>query len=200
MRTIILITLTAVFSLTALAQNETAPLVENELKYENWHYKNVFGDGKTKLRDFAEGKKLVLVVYFAAWCHNWRHEAPLIQQLHEKYKDRGLGIIGVAEYDSVEKTRKNLNDLFVTIPAVYESESLSDRTNTKMYAYRTSVGDTRKWGSPFHVFFETSQMTEKGDVVVTRAFTVSGEVEDEKVEAFIRERLGLPRENPSTPK
>lgn len=188
----LLILLGAFFTVVAHSQNETAPLVENDIQYENWNYRNVFGDGKTKLRDFAEGKKLVLVVYFSAWCHNWRHEAPFVQMLHEKYKDSGLGVIGVAEYDSVEQTRGNLNSLSITFPTVYESDSLSERTNTKMYTYRTSVGDTRKWGSPWHIFIETSSMEAKGDVLVRRAFTVSGELEDEKVEAFVRERLGLP--------
>lgn len=200
MRIILIITLTAVFGISAFAQKETAPLVENNIQYENWNYKNVFGDGKTKLRDYAEDKKLVLVVYFAAWCHNWGHEAPFIQKLYEKYKNDGFGVIGVAEYDSVEMTRGNLQGNSITFPAVYESESLNDKTKTKMYEYRMSVGDTRKWGSPWHIFIETSKMEKKGDVLVRRAFTVSGEVEEEKVEAFVREKLGLPAETPAVVK
>lgn len=198
--TLLILTLTLVSFLPAFAQNETAPMIENDINYENWNHKNVFGEGKTKLRDFAEGKKLVLVVYFAAWCHNWRHEAPFLQKMYEKYRDQGFAIIGVAEYDSIENTKANLDKLLINFPVVYESESLSERTETKMYKYRTSVGDTRKWGSPWHIFIDPSTMEKKGDVLVRRAFTISGEVEDEKVEAFIRERLGLAPGAPATGK
>lgn len=192
MRTILAILIMTVASFApALAQNETAPLVDSSIEYENWHLKNVFDDGKTKLRDFISDKKLVLVVYFAAWCHNWRHEAPFIQKMHDKYKDQGLGVIGVAEFETVERTRTNLNELKIMFPVVYESDALSARTETKFYKYRTAVGDTRKWGSPWHIFIETASMEKKGDVIVRRAYTVSGEVQEGPVEAFIREKLGL---------
>ena len=41
-----------------------------------------------------------MVVYFAPWCGNWRHEAPVAARLYEKYKDQGFEVIGVSEYGS----------------------------------------------------------------------------------------------------
>ena len=68
-------------SLLAHAQNELAPILEKEFEYKNFEFKRVDGNGKVELREFTSGKKLVLVVYFAPWCHNWRYEAPIVQNL-----------------------------------------------------------------------------------------------------------------------
>ena len=46
------------------------------------------------------GKKLVMVLYFAPWCPNWRNEAPVAASLYEKYKAQGFEIVGVSEYGS----------------------------------------------------------------------------------------------------
>jgi thiol-disulfide isomerase/thioredoxin len=47
-----------------------------------------------------QGKKLVMVVYFAPWCPNWKNEGPVAAKLYEKYKDQGFQVIGVSEYGS----------------------------------------------------------------------------------------------------
>ena len=88
---------------SAFAQSEQAPILEKEIKYKNWTYKSVRDDREINLREFAAGKKLVLVVYFAAWCPNWKYQAPFTQKLYDKYKANGLEVIGVGEYDPILK-------------------------------------------------------------------------------------------------
>ena len=70
----------------ASAQTEQAPLQEKFFEYKTWKYKSVRDDKDIKLREFATGKKLTLVVYFAPWCGNWKHEAPFVQKMYEKYR------------------------------------------------------------------------------------------------------------------
>lgn len=182
------------FSFAARAQTEQAPILEKELKYKNWSYKSVRGDDSINLRDFARDKKLVLVVYFAPWCPNWGHEAPFAQKLHEKYKDQGLGVIGVSEYDTIEATRLDLEKKGITFPVVFESDSKFAREKTPHYEYRKDAGDTRKWGSPWNVFLNPSAISKDGDVLVKKALVVNGELIEAEAEKFIRAELGLKTE------
>jgi thiol-disulfide isomerase/thioredoxin len=187
------------FAFTASAQTgEQAPILEKEIQYKNWTYKSVRAESGAKeinLRDFAQGKKLVLVVYFAPWCANWRNEAPVAQRLYEKYKAHGFEVVGVGEYDSVEKMRASLDSLKITFPAVYESDSLAAKQTTKHYEYRKAAGDARNWGSPWNIFLEPAKLEKKGDVLLTKAHIVNGELIEAEAEAFIREKLGLAKED-----
>jgi len=176
------------------AQTEQAPIQEKEIKYKNWTYKSVSGDKETNLRDFARNKKLVMVVYFAPWCPNWKHEAPFAQKLYEKYQAHGFDVIGVGEYDTVAAMKTNLDGLKITFPAVYESDSQAAKTKTLHYDYRKTTGDTRGWGSPWNIFIEPAKLSQKGDVLLKKAFVVNGELIEAEAEKFVREKLGLPAE------
>lgn len=176
----------------ASAQNEQAPIYEKEFKYKDWTYKNVRDSGETNLRKFANGKKLVMVVYFAPWCPNWRHEAPFAQKLYEKYKANGFEVIGVAEYDTVDAVKANLDAFKITFPVVYESEARDAKQKTLHYEYRKAAGDTRNWGSPWNVFLVPSELKKKGDVLTEKAQVVNGELIELEAEKFVREKLGLP--------
>ena len=176
----------------ANAQNEYAPLQEHEFKYKNWTYKSIHDDKDINLRDFARDKKLVMVVYFAAWCPNWKYEAPVAQKLYDKYKSQGFHVIGVSEYDTIEKTKANLETLNITFPVVSESVSLDAREKTLHYEYRQKTADKRKWGSPWNLFIEKGKMEKKGDTLLKKAFIVNGELIEADVEKFIRQKLGLP--------
>lgn len=179
----------------ASAQTEQAPIQEKELNYKNWTYKNVRGDGETNLREFAKGKKLVMVVYFAPWCPNWKHEAPFAQKMYEKYKANGFEVIGVGEYDTIEKMKTHLDAFKLTFPVVYESDSTEAKQKTLHYEYRKSVGDTRNWGSPWNIFIEPGLLEKKGDTLQKKAFIVNGELIEPEAEKFIRQKLGLPAED-----
>jgi thiol-disulfide isomerase/thioredoxin len=176
----------------AHAQNEQSPIVEKEIAYKNWTYKDIRTGQDINLRDYTKGKKLTMVVYWAPWCHNWRHDEPMVLRLYEKYKDKGFGVIGVGEYDTVDSMKSFLEQYKITFPAVYESQDRSQRDKTPHYGYRQSTGDTRNWGSPYFIFLVPSSMEKKGDLLTKKTFVINGEMIEAEGEAFIRKHLKLP--------
>lgn len=174
------------------AQNEQSPIVEKEIKYRDWTYKNIRTGEAVNLREFAKGKKLVMVVYFAPWCGNWRHDAPMLQRLYDKYHANGLDIIAVGEYDPVSSMKSILDTYKITFPAVYESENRTEKQKTLHYEYRQSTGDTRGWGSPWYIFLDPAHLEKKGDTLTKKTFVINGEMIETEGEKFIREKLGLP--------
>ena len=137
-----------------------------------------------------------MVVYFAPWCHNWQHDAPMLEKLYEKYKDSGLEIVGVGEYDPVASMKSNLDSMKITFPAVYESENRTEKQKTLHYDYRKSTGDNRSWGSPWYIFLMPSVMEKKGDTLTKKTFVINGEMIEAEGEKFIRKQLGLPAMDP----
>lgn len=174
----------------AFGQNEQSPIVEKEFGYKDWTYKNLKGDGSTNLRQFASGKKLVMVVYWAPWCPNWKHDVAFVQELHNKYAKDGLAVIGVGEYDSVDKMKQNYEQNKLSFPSVYESTGTGERLTTVHYSQRAAAGDTRKWGSPWYVFLEPGKL-QAGEVLAGKVSVVNGELIRPDAEKFIREKLGL---------
>lgn len=194
MKTLLALAFLLIGSMFASAQTEQAPVLEKEFKYKDWTYKSVRDDKDINLRDFANNKKLVLVIYFAPWCPNWKHEAPFAEKLYEKYKVNGLEVIGVGEYDTVEAMKINLDAFKITFPVVYESAAKDAKQKTLHYEYRKAAGDTRGWGSPWNVFLEPSKLSKKGEVLTEKTFIVNGELIEVEAEKFVREKLGLPAE------
>ena len=178
-------------SAAASGQNEQAPITEKEFAYKDWTHKSVNGEAKVNLRDFARGKKLVMVVYWAPWCPNWMHDIAFVQSLHDKYRDKGLAIIGVGEYDSASKMRDHIERNRLTFPMVYESEKLADRLTTVHYAQRSEAGDRRKWGSPWYVFLDPAALEQGGEFLTKRTTVVNGELIKQDAERFIQQKLGV---------
>ncbi|MEO7673663.1 MAG: redoxin domain-containing protein [Pyrinomonadaceae bacterium] len=191
MKGIFVIILLALSFLHVSAQNEQSPVVEKTFDYKDWTYKNIRADGSTNLREFTKGKKLVMVVYFAPWCPNWKHDAAYVQGMYEKYKASGLEVIGVGEYDPVSTMKTHLDAYKVTFPAVYESDNSGSREKTVHFTQRREAGDTRKWGSPWYVFMEPSALEAKGDAIAKKVNVVNGELIRDDAEKFIRAKLGL---------
>ena len=179
-----------------LAQNEQSPIVEKEINYKNWKYKSVATGDEIDLRKFTDGKKLTIVVYYAPWCGNWKHDLGFLPRLYEKYKSAGLEIIGVGEYDPVTSMKANQEQFKVPFPLVYESENRDQREKTLHAEYRKTTGDTRKWGSPWYIFLEPGRLEKKGDTLTKKTHVINGEMIETEGEAFIRQQLGLPLVDP----
>ncbi|HKZ77681.1 MAG TPA: TlpA disulfide reductase family protein [Pyrinomonadaceae bacterium] len=174
---------------TAQDSHEYSPLEEKTINYKNWSLTELKDDKTLDLRSIVQGKKLVMVVYFAPWCHNWRNEAPVAARLYEKYKAQGFEVIGVSEYATRDDVRNFFGVAGSPYPIVTESESREDRDKTAHFGYRQSTGDTRKWGSPWNIFLEPAKLTKDGDVVAEQAWVVNGELIEDEVDKFISERL-----------
>ena len=192
MKKLLFLSILALAVSPALAQSghEYSPLVEKTVNYKNWTLPNLKTDQPEDLRKLMAGKKLVMVVYFAPWCGNWRNEAPVAFKLYEKYKDQGFLVIGVGEYASLDQIRQFFGEAGPPYPIVVESESRDDKTQTAHYGYRQLTGDTRNWGSPWNIFLEPAKVNAKGDVLTEKAWVVNGELIEDEVDKFIASKLG----------
>ena len=183
----------------AQAGHEYSPLVEKTVNYKNWSLPNLSTDKPEDLRKLMAGKKLVMVVYFAPWCGNWRNEVPIATKLYEKYKGQGFQVIGVSEYASRDDVREFFNKDEPPFPIVTESESREDKQKTAHYGYRQLTGDTRNWGSPWNIFLEPDKVNTKGDVLVEKAWVVNGELIEDEVDKFIASKVGAATANAIVP-
>jgi Thiol-disulfide isomerase and thioredoxins len=189
--------LTVVFAIlfaaaaVSFAQNghEYSPLVEKTVNYKNWTLNDLVTNKPTSLRSLMAGKKLVMVLYFAPWCPNWKNEAPVAASLYAKYKSQGFEIIGVGEYGSRDDVKNYFGPSGPPYPVVMESESREDRDKTPHYAYRQLTGDTRKWGSPWNIFLDPAKCNSTGDTLTEKAWVVNGELIEADVDKFIHDRL-----------
>jgi len=178
-------------SATVLAQggHEYAPLEEKTVNYKNWTLPGLKDEQPVDLRTLTNGKKLVMVVYFASWCPNWRYEAPIAASLYEKYKDRGFEVVGVSEYASRADVRTYFGETGAPYPVVIESESREEREKTPHFGYRQATGDKRRWGSPWNIFLEPAALSKIGDVLTEKAWVVNGELIQADVDKFIHDKL-----------
>ncbi|MCA1607764.1 MAG: TlpA family protein disulfide reductase [Acidobacteria bacterium] len=169
--------------------HEYAPVVEKTVNYKNWTLNDLKDNKPVDLRSLAQGKKLVMVVYFAPWCPNWRHEAPVAARLYEKYKGQGFSVIGVSEYSTRETVSTFFGPTGSPYTVVSESDSRDDREKTPHFAYRQATGDKRKWGSPWNIFLTPAGFAKEGDVLAEKAWVVNGELIETEVDKFIADQL-----------
>lgn len=183
--------LVVIFTVSVSAQDghEYAPIQEKTVNYKNWTLNNAVTDQPATLRSLMAGKKLVMVLYFAPWCPNWRNEAPVAARLYDKYKSQGFEIIGVSEYGPSADTRAFFVPNGAPYPVVVESQSRDDREKTAHFAYRQLTGDTRKWGSPWNIFLDPAKCNSTGDVLTEKAFVVNGELVEADADKFIQDHL-----------
>src|SRR5829696_5214630 len=149
----------------AQSSHEFASLVEKTISYKNWTLPNLTSDQQEDLRKLMAGKKLVMIVYFAPWCGNWRNEAPIAAKLYDKYKAQGFQVIGVSEYATKDDVRNYFGKDGPPYPIVTESETKEDKQKTAHYGYRQLTGDKRNWGSPWNIFLEPVKVNATGDVL-----------------------------------
>ncbi len=168
--------------------HEYAPVVEKTVNYKTWTLNDLASNKPVALRSLMQGKKLVMVLYFAPWCPNWRNEAPVAASLYEKYKSQGFEIVGVSEYGSRDDVKAFFGPAGAPYPVVSESESRDDREKTPHFGYRQLTGDTRKWGSPWNIFLEPAKCS-SGDVLAEKAWIVNGELIEAEADKFIHDRL-----------
>src|SRR6266508_174327 len=164
--------------------HEYSPLVEKTVNYKNWTLNDLKDNKPVDLRSLVQGKKLVMIVYFAPWCPNWRNEAPVAAKVYEKYKARGFEVIGVGEYGSRDDVRAYFGPSGPPYVVVSESEPRDDRDKTPHFGYRQATGDTRKWGSPWKIFLEPAKLTTEGDILAEKAWVVNGELIEAEVDKF----------------
>ena len=187
--TVIISILFATAAMSLAQSHEYSPLVEKTVNYKDWTLNDLKSNKPTSLRSLMSGKKLVMVLYFAPWCPNWKNEAPVAAGLYDKYKSQGFENIGVSEYGTRDDVKTYFGPNGPPYPVVSESESKEDRDKTPHFGYRQLTGDARKWGSPWNIFLDPTKCNATGDVLTEKAWVVNGELIEADVDKFIHDRL-----------
>lgn len=170
--------------------HEYGELREFVLPIKDFTFNNL-ADAPFNLRTAGQGKKLVLVHYFAAWCHSSNYDVDTINELYRKYKDDGFTVIAVCEYSKPDEVRDFIKKHQPEYPIVIESKRTKDRTNTQHYAYRQAMEDKRVWGTPLNIFLPSADFRADSEFVTSRTYVALGELMKPEVEKFIRQQLQL---------
>lgn len=147
----------------------------------------VLQDTSGKMQDFykfLKGKKVVLLTFLRADCENTEFEYPNIEKNYLKYKDRGFDVFAVMEYSDPEHLEAFLLTNFPPFTMTLGTRTKEDediRFLTDHYRLRKSLGDTRKWGTPF------SFLIKDGDL--QNVWYVGGEFNPGDLEKFLKENL-----------
>lgn len=71
--------------------------------------------------------KVFLINFWATWCAPCIQEMPALQALHNKFKDRGFSVIGIAVDDTEENVREVLQRFGITYPVILDIKAQSKR-------------------------------------------------------------------------
>jgi len=66
--------------------------------------------------------KVVIVNFWASWCHECRPEMPALQQLHRDFASRGLAVIGINVREDAETIRRYAKELGLTFPLILDPD------------------------------------------------------------------------------
>ena len=126
-------------------------------------------DGELQLSSLRG--KAVVINFWASWCAPCKEEAPYLEQVWQRNRERGLVVVGLDAKDFRADGRRFADRFGLTFPLVFDGP-----------------GDTT---DPYGVtgFPETFVLDREGRVVATFAGAVSGEDERVRLESAIDEAL-----------
>jgi peroxiredoxin len=87
--------------------------------------------------------KVVLLDFWATWCTPCVKHLPEVQALHEKFKERGFVVLGVAAENS-ERVAEFLKDHHITFPVVQDTGKTAERFGIEAWPSYLLVDQTGK--------------------------------------------------------
>jgi cytochrome c biogenesis protein CcmG/thiol:disulfide interchange protein DsbE len=82
----------------------------------------LFG-GRTLALEALRGK-VVMIDFWASWCPPCRQEAPVLAQVYEEYKGKGVEFVGVDIWDSRSEALKFIDRYGVTYPSGLDGKGI----------------------------------------------------------------------------
>lgn len=160
-----------------------------EIQLKDFSFDKLDGE-PISLREAVKGQKLILVHYFAAWCHNSNFDVVTINELYKKYRHQGFAVIGVCEYSTASELKEFIENHQPEYPICLEGDGKKkQRTGTTHYFYRQQAHDQRLWGTPLNILVSAEDLNPTGEIVAGRAQIALGELVKTEVDELLKEKL-----------
>jgi thiol-disulfide isomerase/thioredoxin len=129
------------------------------------------GSGSGSIADHRG--KWVLVNFWASWCDPCRDEAPALQALYERHRDRGFTVLGIDLDDATDDARAFVEEFGLTYPQLRDGD-----------------GDERRDAYAMTGFPESFLVDPQGEIALIRRGPVDEEYLTRHVEPLIRDPAG----------
>ncbi|MBQ0073036.1 MAG: TlpA family protein disulfide reductase [Prevotella sp.] len=107
---------------TFLKQNYEIPLFQQSLGKKFTDFSAEYNGKVQRLSDYVGKGRYVLVDFWASWCGPCRMEIPNLINVYNKYKDKGVDVVGVATWDKPNDTQRAINELGINYPQIMNAQ------------------------------------------------------------------------------